>query len=81
MSYTNETALMELSTFVLPAAVNNGFTNEDLGDDFDGLQLSFQKIKIPSGGQLQFEDPSENPDDPKYEKYNTAKKLQFKERL
>ncbi|MBQ8731582.1 MAG: hypothetical protein IJY82_01965 [Oscillospiraceae bacterium] len=72
MSYTNETALMELSTFVLPAAVNNGFTTEDLGDDFDGLQLSFQKIKIPSGGQLQFEDPSENPDDPKYEKYITG---------
>ena len=72
MSYTNETALMELSTFVLPAAVNNGLTNEDLGDDFDGLQLSFQKIKIPSGGQLQFEDPSENPDDPKYEKYITG---------
>ena len=72
MSYTNETALMELSNFVLPAAVSNGFTTEDLGDDFDGLQLSFQKIKIPSGGQLQFEDPSENPDDPKYDKYITG---------
>ena len=68
MNYNNETALMTAQNFVFPAMVDNGFSSEDLGDDFDGLRLSFQRIKIPGGGSLQFEVPGDNPEEPDYEK-------------
>lgn len=35
----------------------------------DGLQLGFQRVKIPSGGQIQFELPGDDPDNPEYVKY------------
>ena len=72
MTYNNENALMTTETFVLPAMMNNGFSVEDLGDDFDGLRLSFQRIKIPGGGALQFEVPGDNPEEPEYEKTITG---------
>ena len=56
MTY-NENNLTERNNFVLPTTIDNGFSAEDLGDDFEGLQLSFQKVKIPAGGSLQFELP------------------------
>ena len=68
MSY-NENALMITDNFILPETVNSGFSAEDLGDDFDGLQLSFQKLKVPGSGALQFELPGDNPDNPDYERY------------
>jgi len=42
------------------------FSGEDLADDMEGLSFSFQRIKIPAGGALQFELPGENPEDPEY---------------
>lgn len=68
---TQNTAMMERTPFLLPdvAAADTGFTKEELAGDIDGLQLGFQNVKIPSGGQLQFELPSEDPDNPDYAKY------------
>ena len=57
------------------AATMNEFvkTITELGEnrrleDADGLQMSFQRVKIPAGGTLQFEMPSDDPDNPDYEK-------------
>ena len=68
MTYNNETTLAEVQNFVLPAMIESDFSNEDLAEDYDGLQMSFQRVKIPSGGGLQFEIPSDDPDNPNYEK-------------
>lgn len=70
MSTTNNnTALAERETFLLPDMPADGeFSQEELNEDMEGLQLSFQRVKIPGGGSLQFELPSDNPDDPDYAK-------------
>lgn len=65
----NNDTLVAIQNFILPGTMDGGFSAEDLGDDFDGLQLSFRKLKIPGGGALQFELPGENPDNPEYEKF------------
>lgn len=44
------------------------FTQEELAEDIDGLQMSFPRIKIPAGGTLQFEIPSDDPENPDYAK-------------
>ena len=68
---TQSTAMMERTPFLLPdvAASNDGFTKEELAQDIEGLQLGFQLVKIPSGGQLQFELTGEDPDNPDYARY------------
>lgn len=68
MTYNNENALAEVKNFTLPAMIESDFSNEELSEDFDGLQMSFQRVKIPSGGALQFEVPGDDPEDPDYEK-------------
>ena len=68
MSNLNNTTTMEPVNFQLPAVVDTTFTSEDLADDMEGLQMSFQRIKIPSGGNLVFEIPTDDPDNPNYEK-------------
>lgn len=69
MTYKNENAMVEQKNFTLPVMVEAGdFSSEDLAEDYDGLQLSFQRIKIPAGGALQFELPGDNPEDPDYAK-------------
>lgn len=69
MTYNNENAMVEQKNFTLPAMVEGGdFSSEDLAEDYEGLQLSFQRIKIPAGGALQFEVPGDNPEDPDYAK-------------
>ena len=67
---TQSTTMMEHPLFILPdvAATDTGFTQEELAEDIDGLQLGFQRVKIPSGGQVQFELPGEDPDNPDYSK-------------
>ncbi len=66
MSYNNELATRDMTPFVMPTMMDSGFDAEDLGDDFDGLQLSFKKLKIPGGGILQFEVQGSDPDNPDY---------------
>ena len=64
---TNETALTLLDTFRLPDTANEAeFSNEELAADMDGLQLSFQRVKMPSGGAVVFEMQTDNPEKPDY---------------
>ena len=64
----NINTAVEPVPFQLPATVDSTFTSEDLADDMEGLQMSFQRIKIPSGGNLVFEIPTDDPENPDYEK-------------
>lgn len=64
----NETT-METRIFNMPAMVEgDGFSSDELADEMDGLRLNFPKVKIPSGGMLQFEVPGDDPENPEYEK-------------
>lgn len=64
---------MDRKPFLLPdmadSCADSGFSKEELEKDVEGLQLGFQRVKIPSGGQVQFELPSDDPDNPDYAKY------------
>ena len=55
--------------FILPEMVDDSFSSEDIGEDFEGIRLSFRKVKIPGGGALQFEIPGDDPENPDYVKY------------
>lgn len=68
MSIQNNTAVDVYQNFVLPTALNSDFSSEDLADDMEGLQLTMQRVKIPGGGNLQFEIRSDDPDNPDYER-------------
>ncbi|MDD4509348.1 MAG: hypothetical protein PHY23_00285 [Oscillospiraceae bacterium] len=69
MSYMeNNTAMVETKTFLIPTVEENDLGNDDLAEDMDGLQVYFQKVKIPSGGMLQFELPGDEPENPNYAK-------------
>ena len=50
--------------FILPEMVDDSFSAEDIGEDFEGIRLSFRKVKIPGGGALQFEIPGDDPENP-----------------
>lgn len=64
----SENAMIEKKNFLLPEMAAGDFTNDDLADDLEGMQLSFQRVKIPGGGMLQFEIPGDNPEEPDYVK-------------
>lgn len=64
----NTETMLEKKDFILPEMLESDFTSEELEDDYAGLQLSFQRVKIPGGGSLQFEMPGDDPEDPDYEK-------------
>ena len=66
MTNNYENAMVEKKNFMLPEMLDGDFTSEELADDYEGLQLSFPRVKIPAGGALQFEIPSDNPEDPDY---------------
>ena len=69
MGYNNNEALVAMENFNLPDMVSDaGFSREDLTEDMDGLQMSFQRVKIPAGGALQFELPGDDPENPDYAK-------------
>lgn len=62
---TNENTLMVMDNFIIPAATNNSpeSTIDDL-DDFEGIMMTFPRIKIPGGGSTVFEVPSDDPQKP-----------------
>ena len=50
-------------------AVSGGFAlsadmSLDLGEEMAGLNLAFDRIKVPAGGGIAYEVPSDNPDEP-----------------
>ena len=67
MSIQNNTADV-YQDFILPTALDSDFSSEDLADDMEGLQLTMQRVKIPGGGNLQFEIRGDDPDNPDYER-------------
>ena len=58
----------QTTAFLLPNMVASEFSQEDLDEDLDGLSMSFPRVKIPSGGYLQFEVPGGDPENPDYAK-------------
>lgn len=66
MSNNNE-FLLTREDFILPGDINNDFSNEELEEDSFGIQVSFPRIKIPSGGQLVYEMPESTAENPIYE--------------
>lgn len=67
---SNNETMMENRNFNLPTmSEGEGFSNDELADDMDGLHLNFQRVKIPAGGALQYEIPGEDPENPDYTKY------------
>lgn len=60
---TKEVALAN-GKFIAPVAENMTTVLADMQDEMEGLQLTFDRIKIPAGGGLAFEVPGDNPDAP-----------------
>lgn len=58
--------LTEQPHFIIPDSYDHCFSNEDLLDDMDGMQLRLPRVKIPAGGVLQFEMPGDDPENPLY---------------
>lgn len=67
--YNQNRDLMKQEKFMLPTMIEGDFSAEELAEDADGLQMSFQRVKIPAGGTLQFEMPSDDPDNPDYTRF------------
>ncbi len=64
------TALTTMENFRLPALnTDDVFSKEDLQEDMEGLRISFQKVKIPGSGGLQFEISGDDPENPDYSKF------------
>jgi len=57
-------ALAVIEDFSLPALPSEGAMSEEM----DGLSISFDRVRIPSGGGLAFEVPGEDDDEPDTEK-------------
>ncbi len=71
--YTTENNAMTVQQnaeqkFILPDMVESDFSPEDMADDMDGLSMSFNRVKIPAGGSIQFEIPTDDPENPDYTK-------------
>ena len=73
MDNNQNTNPTEQQQFLLPtAAMDSEFTSEELAEDMDGMQMNFPRVKIPSGGALQYEIPTGDPDNPDYAKTLTG---------
>lgn len=73
MDYNQNTNPIEQQQFLLPTVMTDSdFTAEELAEDMDGMQMNFPRVKIPSGGSLQFEIPTGDPDNPDYAKTLTG---------
>lgn len=58
---SKDKALVTTTEFEVPALANMAGAFEE---EMDGLQISFDRVKIPSGGGLAFEVPGDDPDSP-----------------
>ncbi len=54
--YNQNTEMMERTSFLLPDLMSSAeFSQDELAEDMEGLNFDFQRVKVPSGGALQFE--------------------------
>lgn len=44
--YNQNSDLMKQEKFMLPTMIEGDFSAEELAEDADGLQISFQRVKI-----------------------------------
>lgn len=56
----NELEIIE-SGFQFPINQNDA---DDLADEMDGVYMSFDRVKVPTGGSVAFEVPGDDPDSP-----------------
>lgn len=63
---TEAAALAVIENFELPAVSGN--MGAAMAEEMEGLQLSFPRVRIPSGGGLAFEVPGDDPENPDTEK-------------
>jgi hypothetical protein len=63
---TEAAALAAIDNFELPVLSDD--MGQALAEEMEGLQLSFPRVKIPSGGGLAFEVPGDDPENPEAEK-------------
>ncbi len=68
MSIQNNESMVvqQHGAFILPEMIESDFTAEELSEDMEGMQISFQRVKIPGSGSLQFEIPTDDPENPDY---------------
>lgn len=59
-----DTALQATEKAVIEYGAQSANLAQMLAEEMDGLSLSFDRIKIPAGGGLAYEVPSDNPDSP-----------------
>ena len=55
---------MSDKNFIVPITNSLSVAMADMQEEMEGLQLTFDRIKIPAGGGLAFEVPTGNPDAP-----------------
>lgn len=63
MEKNNEIATIEENAFAVSADLS-----ANLSEEMEGLNLTFDRIIVPSGGGLAYEVPSDNPDEPDMKK-------------
>lgn len=64
--HNENTTLMKQKIFLFPTTIAGDFSQEELSEDMEGLYVNFPRVKIPSGGTIQFEVPSDDPENPDY---------------
>jgi len=66
---SKEIAKIEKS-FILPILSES--ESEDMSEEMEGLEINFDRVKIPSGGSTAFEVPGDDPESPDIEKAITG---------
>jgi hypothetical protein len=62
----NKDLVVKNEGFIVPTADNN--IAQAMSEEMEGLQITFDRVKIPSGGGLAFEVPGDDPESPDMEK-------------
>lgn len=58
------------SNFIMPVLSDN--QSEEMDEEMEGLEINFDRVKIPSGGSTAFEVPGDDPESPDIEKAITG---------
>ena len=51
MTYNTDNAMLETQMgFIMPAMTETDFSGVDVSEDYEGLRLSYPRVKIPAAG-------------------------------